>query len=92
MNFAIEQRRLWPVIPSRMARELKVQYPGAIYQFMNRGDHQEVIFRGPKDRQLFLQTLGLTCEKTDWQVHAFTSCPITFIWWWKRRSLFWWTA
>jgi REP-associated tyrosine transposase len=54
-----------------MARKLRVQYPGAIYHVMSRGDHQEVIFRGPKDRQLFLLTLGQACEKTDWQVHAF---------------------
>jgi REP-associated tyrosine transposase len=38
---------------------------------MNRGDHQEVIFRGRKERELFLETLGQACEKSDWQVHAF---------------------
>jgi len=37
---------------------------------MNRGDHRETIFRSKKDRELFLQTLGQACEKTDWQVHA----------------------
>jgi REP element-mobilizing transposase RayT len=37
---------------------------------MNRGDHREAIFRSNKDRELFLQTLGQACEKTDWQVHA----------------------
>jgi len=53
-----------------MARKLRLQYPGAIYHIMNRGDHSEAIFRGDKDRQLFLETLGQVCEKTDWQVHA----------------------
>jgi REP element-mobilizing transposase RayT len=53
-----------------MARKLRVQYPGAIYHVMNRGDHQEAIFRGAKDRELFLKTVGEACEKTDWQVHA----------------------
>ncbi len=53
-----------------MARKLRVQYPGAIYHVMNRGDHQEAIFRSAQDRELFLQTLGQACEKTDWQVHA----------------------
>ena len=56
---------------ANMARKLRVQYPGAIYHVMNRGDHREAIFRSPKDRQLFLETLGQACEKTDWQVHAF---------------------
>lgn len=37
---------------------------------MNRGDHREPIFRSNKDREVFLATLGQTCEKTDWQVHA----------------------
>ncbi len=53
-----------------MARKLRVQYPGAIYHVMNRGDHREAIFRSTKDRELFLQTLGQACEKTGWQVHA----------------------
>jgi putative transposase len=53
-----------------MARKLRVQYPGAIYHVMNRGDHQEPIFRDDEDRGLFLATLGQACEKTDWEVHA----------------------
>jgi REP-associated tyrosine transposase len=56
---------------SCMARKLRVQYPGAIYHVMSRGDHLEVIFRELQDRQLFLATLSETCDKTDWQVHAF---------------------
>src|SRR5437016_2609748 len=32
-----------------MARKLRVQYPGAIYHVMNRGDHLEVIFRDGQD-------------------------------------------
>lgn len=53
-----------------MARKLRVQYPGAIYHVMNRGDHLEV-FRDGKDPDLFLATLGEGCAKTDWQIHAF---------------------
>jgi putative transposase len=53
-----------------MARKVRLQYPGAIYHVMNRGDHQERIFRSAGDKELFLQTLGEACEKTDWQVHA----------------------
>ena len=55
---------------SCMARKLRLQYEGAIYHVMNRGDHREAIFRGDKDRELFLQTLGEACAKTDWQIHA----------------------
>ena len=55
---------------SGIARKLRLQFEGAIYHVMNRGDHQEAIFRGVKDQELFLKTLGEACEKTDWQVHA----------------------
>ncbi len=54
-----------------MARKLRVQYPGAIYHVMNRGDHLEVIFRDGQDPELFLRTLDEGCLKADWQVHSF---------------------
>jgi hypothetical protein len=44
--------------PASMARKLRVQYPGAIYHLMNRGDHREDIFLDNKDRELFLETLA----------------------------------
>ena len=54
-----------------MARKLRIQYPGALYHVMNRGDRREAIFEDDQDRHRFLSTLGETCAKTDWQVHAF---------------------
>ena len=54
-----------------MPRKLRVQYPGAIYHLMNRGDRREDIFQDDKDRHRFLETLGQTCDKTGWQVHAY---------------------
>ena len=54
-----------------MARKLRVQYPGAIYHVMNRGDRREAIFTDQEDPKLFLETLGQACEKTCWQVHAY---------------------
>src|SRR5947209_5183628 len=53
-----------------MARKLRLQYEGAIYHVMSRGDRREDIFRDDKDREQFLSTLGQACAKTDWQVHA----------------------
>jgi len=35
-----------------MARKLRVQYPGAIYHVMNRGDRREAIFTDDQDRLL----------------------------------------
>jgi len=53
-----------------MPRKLRLQYPGAIYHVMNRGDRREPIFADDLDRRRFLATLGETCQKTGWQVHA----------------------
>src|SRR5216117_134815 len=53
-----------------VARKLRVQYPGAIYHLMNRGDRREPIFKDDADRARFLETLGQCCTKTEWQVHA----------------------
>src|SRR6185369_3850253 len=63
---------LYPVLATLlpMARKLRVEYPGAIYHVMNRGDRREPIFRDDADRQRFLETLGEACVKTGWQVHA----------------------
>jgi putative transposase len=54
-----------------MARKLRIQYPGAIYHVMNRGDRREAIFADDEDRERLLQTLGEACQKTRWQVHAY---------------------
>lgn len=54
-----------------MARKLRVQYPGAIYHVMNRGDRREPIFKDDQDRQRFLETLAEVGIKTGWQVHAY---------------------
>ena len=53
-----------------MARKLRLEYEGAIYHVMNRGDRREAIFKDDSDRECFLKTLDECCAKTDWQVHA----------------------
>src|SRR6266567_3920374 len=63
---------------SCMARKLRVEYPGAIYHVMNRGDRREPIFQDDQDRQTFLETLGEACAKTGWQVHALCLMPNHF--------------
>ena len=61
-----------------MAQKIRVQYPGAIYHVMNRGDRQEAIFRDDEDRVGFLATLGEACAKAGWQVHALCLMPNHF--------------
>ena len=54
-----------------MSRKLRIEYPGAMYHVMNRGDRREDIFKDDEDRQRFLSTLGEACGKTDWQARAY---------------------
>jgi REP element-mobilizing transposase RayT len=54
-----------------MPRKLRIEYPGAIYHVINRGDRREDIFKDNLDRQQFLSTLEEACRKTEWQVHAY---------------------
>src|SRR5436190_10490068 len=61
-----------------MSRKLRIQYPGAIYHVASRGDHRERIFKDDRDRQRFLDTLGESCAKTNWLVHAFCLMPNHF--------------
>ncbi|MBU6410985.1 MAG: transposase [Verrucomicrobiota bacterium] len=61
-----------------MARKLRVEYAGAIYHVMNRGDRREPIFKDDQDRRRFLETLGEACLKTGWQVHAYSLMPNHF--------------
>jgi REP element-mobilizing transposase RayT len=61
-----------------MARKLRLEYEGAIYHVMNRGDRREPIFLDDKDRLLFLETLEQACGKTGWQVHSYCLMPNHF--------------
>ena len=54
-----------------MPRKLRVEYEGAIFHVLNRGDRREPIFVDDPDCACFLETLGEACGKTQWQVHAF---------------------
>ena len=61
-----------------MPYKLRLEFPGAIYHVMNRGDRRESIFKDDVDRERFLATLGEACAKTSWQVHAFCLMPNHF--------------
>jgi REP element-mobilizing transposase RayT len=61
-----------------MPRKVRLEYAGAIYHVMNRGDRRELIFLDDLDRQSFLDTLEEACVKTSWQVHALCLMPNHF--------------
>ena len=53
-----------------MARAVRIEYGGAFYHVMARGNRRERIFRDEADRLLFYQTLGEAYERTGLRVHA----------------------
>ncbi len=53
-----------------MARKLRIEYAGATYHVMARGNQGRDIYAEDRDRKLWLQTLGEACEKTGWRIHA----------------------
>lgn len=55
---------------SRMARQPRFQYPGAVYHVMARGNGGDAVFVTDDDRKAFLHRLGQVCESHGWKVHA----------------------
>ena len=53
----------------------RIEFAGAIYHVMSRGDHLEPIFRDEQDRRVLLKTLEETCESAGWVAHSFVFMP-----------------
>ena len=68
-----------------MPRQLRIEYAGAIYHVMNRGDRREPIFHDDFDRKRFVTTLSEACVKTGWQVHAYCLMNNIISIWLSRR-------
>jgi putative transposase len=54
-----------------MGRKARVEFAGAVYHVLDRGDRREPIFKDDADRARFLETLAEVCERTGWRVHAY---------------------
>src|SRR5258706_16218698 len=54
-----------------MARKLRLEFPGAIYHLINRGNYRSWIFRDEKTRTAFQAALFQACERSAWLLHAF---------------------
>jgi len=54
-----------------MPRQLRIEYEGAIYNVMSRGDRREPIFEDDKDRETLLKTLAQACGKAEREIHAY---------------------
>ena len=54
-----------------MPRKVRIEFEGALYHIMCRGNRREEIFRDEQDRELFLSTLGQVCERCGFLVHSY---------------------
>lgn len=53
-----------------MSRQLRIQFPGAIYHVTSRGDRRQAIVIDDLDRDTFFQRIGKSVEKYSWQMFA----------------------
>jgi putative transposase len=54
-----------------MARPLRVEFAGAVYHAMARGNERKAIFRDDRDRRRFLETLAEMVERFGVRLHAY---------------------
>ena len=54
-----------------MARPLRVEYPGAYYHVINRGNAGEVIFKNDRDKEKFLEYLAIAVERFSVVIHTY---------------------
>jgi REP element-mobilizing transposase RayT len=73
-NWAGEPAHQLQTTPS-MARQLRLERPGAVYHVMSRGNAKQAIYLDDEDRRAFLDTLWRVCERLDWRVWAFCLMP-----------------
>ena len=71
VRFAVDGRRAVDVFVGDMPRKRRVEYAGAMYHVMSRGNRRSDIFLNDVDRHDFIKTLAEACQKTGWQVHAY---------------------
>ena len=58
-----------------MPRGLRVEFAGAVYHVMARGNERRDIFRDDRDRKRFLETLGEMAERFGVRVLAYCLMP-----------------
>lgn len=54
-----------------MARPLRVEYPGAYYHIINRGNSGEEIFKSERDKEIFLEYLAKAAERFSLIIHTY---------------------
>ncbi|ALC16218.1 toxin RelE [Desulfuromonas soudanensis] len=53
-----------------MARQLRIEFPGAFYHVTSRGNEQKDVFKSRKDREKFLDYLESATQRYGAVIHA----------------------
>ena len=78
-QLTIDPATTFGVMNAVMPSLLCIQYAGARYHVMSRGDRREAIFDDDADRVEFLRSLSQPCLKSEWQLHAYCLMSNHFI-------------
>lgn len=54
-----------------MPRKPRVEFEGAVYHIVSRGNRQGKIYLDDQDCAIFLDTLDEACKRTGWRIHAY---------------------
>ncbi|MEI7866202.1 MAG: transposase, partial [Chthoniobacterales bacterium] len=61
----------WIARVSSMPRQASIEFAGAMYHVMARGNRRAAIVQDDQDRVTFLRTLAEACERTGFRLHAY---------------------
>ena len=54
-----------------MARKLRLEFPGAVYHVINRGNYRRDVFAAEKTKAAFERCLIQACVRSGWTLHAY---------------------
>lgn len=54
-----------------MARKLRVEFEGALYHVISRGNYRAPVFAEPRTKHAFVSRLYEACKRNSWRLHAY---------------------
>jgi putative transposase len=55
----------------RMPRKLRIEYPGAVYHVISRGNYRKELFLSENTGKAFERTIFEAAERCGWKLHAY---------------------
>ena len=69
-----------------MARPLRVEYPGAFYHVINRGNAAENLFKSKRDQEKFLEYIEIASERFSIMVHTYCLMNNHYLCWAQHKK------